>query len=245
MTSFDITFIGVGSAFSKIHNNNNILIEVNNKKYLIDCGIKTPQALHDMGIQLNDIDGIIISHIHADHTGGLEEVGFMGKFILNKKFKLIIADDLVKPLWDNTLSGGMRDSDDGQVTLEDYFEIVPYDDLMKFNVESLDILPIKTIHVNELKPNYSFLLDDRVFYSSDMLFDEALLTEIKEVEVIFHDVQFFKGGVHCSLEELETLPSEIRQKIKLMHYGDNFKDFEQKVQELNMRFVNQGEKFTF
>lgn len=121
LINFDITFIGVGSAFSKIHNNNNVLIEVENKKYLLDCGIKTPQALHDMGIQLKDIDGIIISHIHADHTGGLEEVGFMGKFVLNKKFKLIIAEDLVKLLWDNTLLGGMKDDAAGQVTLEDYF----------------------------------------------------------------------------------------------------------------------------
>jgi hypothetical protein len=48
------------------------------------------------------------------------------------------------------------------------------------------------------------------------------------VEVIFHDCQFYTGGVHTSLDELITLPEEIRRKTYLVHYGDNFKDFIQK-----------------
>ena len=39
-------------------------------------------------------------------------------------------------------------------------------------------------------------------------------------EVIFHDCQFFKGGVHASLEELATLPASVKAKTWLMHYGD-------------------------
>lgn len=245
MSKFKLTFVGVGSAFSKIHNNNNVLIEIDSKKYLLDCGIKTPQALHNMGIELKDIEGVIVSHIHADHTGGLEELGFMGKFVLNKKFKLFISDDLVDPLWNNSLSGGMEDDTDGKRSLGDYFDISLFNDLDKFEVSGLSILPIKTVHVNKDKPSYSFIFNNKVFFSADILFEEELLLTLDSMETIFHDVQFFKGGVHCSLDELETLPENIREKIKLMHYSDNFKDFKDRAEKSKMTFVNQGEIFNF
>ncbi len=41
---------------------------------------------------------------------------------------------------------------------------------------------------------------------------------------MFHDVQFFPGAVHAPLEELKTLPKEIRKKMHLIHYADNWKD---------------------
>ena len=43
--------------------------------------------------------------------------------------------------------------------------------------------------------------------------------------------QFFAGGVHASLEELNQLPVEYKNKIYLTHYGDNWEDFVDKVKE--------------
>lgn len=52
------------------------LIEVDGKKILFDTGssdlfIKNAEA---MGIALDDIDGVVLSHGHGDHTGGLEHL---------------------------------------------------------------------------------------------------------------------------------------------------------------------------
>jgi hypothetical protein len=41
-------------------------------------------------------------------------------------------------------------------------------------------------------------------------------------EVMFHDTQLYSGGVHASYEELMTLPDEVRKKMYLYHYGDNW-----------------------
>ena len=41
-------------------------------------------------------------------------------------------------------------------------------------------------------------------------------------EVMFHDTQLYKGGVDTSYEELMTLPDEVRGKMYLYHYGDNW-----------------------
>ncbi len=53
-----------------------ILVEVNGLRILMDTGL-TFSAVHNaqlMGIDLATIDRIILSHGHADHTGGLREV---------------------------------------------------------------------------------------------------------------------------------------------------------------------------
>ncbi len=53
------------------------LVEVDNKKYLFDVGYSGICVLNnarELGINLKDIDGIILSHGHYDHTDGLEVV---------------------------------------------------------------------------------------------------------------------------------------------------------------------------
>ena len=250
MSNFKIRVIGTGSAFTKTQCHTSVLTEINNKKYLIDCGFKVPQTLHDMGIGLSEIDGVIISHIHADHTGGLEELGFMGLFVLNKKFDLFIAEDLVEELWDKTLAGGMEQLGEGNIAkLETFFNVKKFKDLESFDVDGLKVLPIKTLHVNSKKPSYSFVIDKKVFYSADMKFDKTLIELIYEsgVRFFFHDCQLFeqKDGVHASLEELSTLPEEIRVNIKAMHYGDNYKDFEDKFKEYKIERAKQNDVFEF
>jgi len=53
-----------------------ILVEVNETRILMDTGLSF-SAVHNaqlMGIDLSTIDCIVLSHGHADHTGGLREV---------------------------------------------------------------------------------------------------------------------------------------------------------------------------
>jgi ribonuclease BN (tRNA processing enzyme) len=76
-----ITFIGSGSAFTTNNYHSNILITSNNKNLLIDCGSDARFALKEAGYSFNDIDGIFVSHLHADHIGGLEWLGLTNKFV--------------------------------------------------------------------------------------------------------------------------------------------------------------------
>ena len=51
-----------------------LLIELENEKYLFDTGpgLSLPYNLKSLGKNLDGLDGIIISHGHYDHTGGLK-----------------------------------------------------------------------------------------------------------------------------------------------------------------------------
>lgn len=54
---------------------NSSLIEISGQRILIDCGIgakKIVHALHYFGISPHDIDAIIVTHEHNDHTRGID-----------------------------------------------------------------------------------------------------------------------------------------------------------------------------
>ncbi|ALS21480.1 MULTISPECIES: MBL fold metallo-hydrolase [Paenibacillus] len=226
--SLQIQMIGTGSAFAKNFYNNNALIHADGFTLLIDCGITAPRALYELGIPLDRIDAVLISHIHADHVGGLEELAFQYRYVFKRKIKLLVPAPLEAVLWEHTLRGGLENKAEGLVGLNDYFEVAALAERTPTSIHpklTVELLP--TDHIPG-KASYSFLLNGKVFYSADMRFSKTLLTGLHEqgCEVILHDCQLFcPGTVHACLDELLTLPEEVQEKVLLMHYGDNMSEF--------------------
>ncbi|HZT50921.1 MAG TPA: MBL fold metallo-hydrolase [Stellaceae bacterium] len=68
----EVTFIGCGDAFgSGGRFNTCFLVSGAHCRLLIDCGASSLVALKQRGIDPNGIDGIVLSHLHGDHFGGL------------------------------------------------------------------------------------------------------------------------------------------------------------------------------
>jgi ribonuclease BN (tRNA processing enzyme) len=239
----NIKMIGTGSAFAKKYDNNNAIIESNGFRLLVDCGITLPKALHQQGYTFSELDAVLISHIHGDHVGGLEEYAFQMMFKYNRKPVLFIAESLIEPLWENTLRGGL--TQEPLDKLEHFFEVRP----LKPNIEielhpGLTVKLIQTKHIPN-KPSYSFLFNNSFFYSADMRFDPLLLQQLVDegITTIYHDCQLEAPGVvHASLEELLSLPEEIQRKTWLMHYGDAIEQFEGRTG--HMRIVEQHRQYT-
>jgi glyoxylase-like metal-dependent hydrolase (beta-lactamase superfamily II) len=231
--------LGTGSAFAKAFYNNNALLDFQGAKLLVDCGHTAPRALKELGIGFNEIDAVLITHIHADHIGGLEELAFQSKFFFNRKPVLYISEDLIEPLWQHSLRGGLEQDDCSKI--DDYFEIRPLQANVPREVfPGLRVELLLTPHIPG-KNSYSILFNDYFFYTSDMVFNRELLERLvreRGVAVIFHDCQLHPPGtVHADLNSLLTLPEELQQRIYLMHYGDDQPQFVGKTGR--MKFVEQ------
>ncbi|MBP3964319.1 MBL fold metallo-hydrolase [Paenibacillus lignilyticus] len=244
MSRLDIQMLGTGSAFAKTYFNTNALFYTDRHTLLLDCGTTALLSMHQLGKSVNEIDAVLISHIHADHIGGLEEFAFQMKFVYNRKPKLFIHESLVNSLWESSLKGGLLQ--DECAALEDYFEVLP----LQTGV-STELLPgfvVQAIHTEHIpnKLSYSFLINENFFYSADMRFNPDLLEQLVQqgVQTIFHDCQLKPPGVvHASLQELQSLPAYIQERIWLMHYDDSKpKDLDK---EGVMRFVEQHKRYTF
>ncbi len=68
----ELRFVGTGDAFgSGGRFNTCFLVTSATSRFLIDCGASSLVALKQQGIDLDSIDGVVLSHLHGDHFGGL------------------------------------------------------------------------------------------------------------------------------------------------------------------------------
>jgi ribonuclease BN (tRNA processing enzyme) len=166
-----IRFVGVGSAFAgRELGQSNMVVEADNGKLLlIDCGTRSQDMLEDAyGItnaDLGRIDGVYISHAHADHVGGLEWLALCTFFNPTlPRPKLYCEPQLMEELWEDSLRGGLRTLQGPKVaTLETYFECIPTPvNGGGFVWEGVHMEPVQVVHVVsgfKIQHCYSLLLD--------------------------------------------------------------------------------------
>src|SRR5574337_1259903 len=87
-----LTIVGSGDAFgSGGRLNTCFLLETTKATLLLDCGASALPALKGQGIDPNRVDGIILSHLHGDHFGGLPFFLLDGQFLSRREKPLLIA----------------------------------------------------------------------------------------------------------------------------------------------------------
>jgi ribonuclease BN (tRNA processing enzyme) len=236
---YKIQFIGVGSAFTsrEYYQSNALIHSSTGKKLLIDCGSHAQFALEELGINNGnlgqEIDGVYISHLHADHIGSMEWLALVTYFNPNsKRPKLYSVQSLMSDLWNRSLRGGLETLEGKIANLTDYFECYPVRINSSFVWENIRFTPFQTVHVvsgMKIQHSYGLLINEigsehTVFFSTDMQFAPYQMRKFYEqADLIFHDCETapFKSGVHAHYEDLNTLPKSLKKKMWLYHYQPN------------------------
>ncbi len=236
---YKIQFIGVGSAFTTrdYYQSNALVISSTGKKLLIDCGTHAQFALEELGINNsnigNEIDGVYISHLHADHIGSMEWLALVTYFNPGfKRPKLFGIQSLMADLWNRSLRGGLETLEGKLANLTDYFECHPVRINSSFIWEGIKFTPVQTVHVvsgMKIQHSYGLIINElgskkTVFFSTDTQFAPYQMRRFYETsDLILHDCETapFKSGVHAHYDDLNGLPESIKNKMWLYHYQPN------------------------
>lgn len=87
-----ITIIGSGDAFGSGGRFNTCLqVDAGEERLLLDCGASSLVAMNKAGIDRNRLSGVLVTHFHADHFGGLPIFLLDAQFRSHRTQPLLIA----------------------------------------------------------------------------------------------------------------------------------------------------------
>jgi ribonuclease BN (tRNA processing enzyme) len=234
---FDLIMLGVGSAFTIPGSDfnlcdwqSNILIRKNDKNLLLDCGSDIRFSYTEAGYRLTEINGIYVSHLHADHVGGIEGVAFSNFFSYpQKRPTLFSAASLVGPLWNQSLKGGLESIEGRRMDLTGYFDVhrIPKNGFFIWEGIRFDL--VQVVHVmaeRSIKHSYGLMISEnsnspKIFWTSDTQFcPNQIRSFYTSADLILQDCETspFHSGVHAHYEELKTLDPAVKAKMHLYHY---------------------------
>lgn len=219
--------LGVGDAFSARYYSSSMIVEHEGQRLLIDCPHPIRKMLKEAApnLDLGDLQGCVLTHLHADHASGLEGLGYFTFFVHRSKMRLLVHPDVARRLWHGHLAAGMEQlmrSADFVIEpreLDDYFEMLPLSTEAAVQLGPFSIECRKTIHHIPTTALRITAGGRRFAYSADTAFDPSLIAWLEEADLVVHETNL---GVHTPYEKLAALPAATRQKMRLIHFTDFF-----------------------
>ncbi len=234
-----IIVTGVGDAFSARSFGSSAVIEAPGGGLVaIDCPghvlamYRDASAFSGIAIDLARLDDILLTHLHGDHSNGLESVGFLRRYLSEtpRPPRVHALPEVLDRLWEK-LAPAM---DGSGSSLEDYFTPMPLEPGSRREVAGMEVECRRSRHSI---PTAGFLIRDGsscLGWSGDTEFERAHVDWLDSACVIVHECgQEFK---HTAWAELDALPDAIKAKIRLIHIPDGVQ-----TPEGPMRPLVQGE----
>lgn len=228
MSGLHLLVLGVGDAFSAEHYSTCLALLAEGRWLLVDCPhpirkmMREASARSGVPFDVDQVEAVALTHLHADHASGLEGLGLFSHFVLGRRARLAVHPDVARRLWDGHLAAGMEalhGPERGATarTLDDFFEVISLADAGVARVGPFEIECRRTRHHVPTTALRIRASGRCVAYSADTEFDPDLVDWLLHADLAIHEVGF---GIHTPLERLSQLPPAARAKMRLAHFPD-------------------------
>jgi len=219
-----VKFLGTGDAFgSGGRHNTCFLVEGEKSSILIDCGASAMIAIRKFGVDPNSVGTIVLSHLHADHFGGLPFFILDGQLVSRRTRPLTIAGP---PGLNGRLEALMEAHFPGSSKVQrkfsiDLIELIP-EAPTTVGTEGLTVTAYTVMHPSGT-PSFALRLacDDKVLtYTGDTEWVDALTKAGQRADLLIAECYTFdrKLRFHLDYETLrEKLPLIGAKRVILTH----------------------------
>lgn len=223
--------LGVGDAFSRVHYSSSLAVEHEGFWMLVDCPHPLRKIMKESGdaagvpLDVDRIGGVVLTHLHADHCAGLEDLAYYSFFTVGRKVELYAHPKVLARVWENHLAAGMDqtlaaiDQPPVRRTMDDYFRVHPLSETEEVRAGPFLVTCRPTIHHIFTTAVRLRAGGRSLGCSADTAFDPTLIEWLARSDVIVHETNV---GLHTPYEKLLGLPEAVRRKIRLIHYPDAF-----------------------
>lgn len=222
-----LQFVGCGDAFGSGGRLNTCFhITGAGTNFLIDCGASSLVGLKGLGVALNDIQTILITHFHADHFGGLPFFLLDAQFFSKREAPLVIAGPPGLATW---LERYMEVSFPGSSRTKQRFELelIELEPAVPTTIGPLTVTAQLVRHGNPDGPFFALRVEAggrSVAYTGDTEWTESIIEAARGVDLFVAEAYFRDKQVplHLDLATLEThLPAIGAGRLILTHMSDN------------------------
>jgi ribonuclease BN (tRNA processing enzyme) len=232
LSGLRLLVLGVGDAFSALYYSSCLALEAEGTWLLIDCPHPIRKILREaalaagVGPTVEQVSALALTHLHADHSSGLEGLAFHARFLQGRRLPLLAHPDVLARLWDGHLSASMElcVQEPGGAPVrrdrDDFFEVHPLFEDTPVRTGPFTVHCRRTLHS---LPTTAFRIEAAgrtLGYSADTAFDPTLIDWLSFADLIVHETN--PGLMHTAYEDLARLPAPLRARMRLIHYPDAF-----------------------
>lgn len=222
--SFGLTVLGASHGFDPRGKTTGFLLWIGHRGILIDPPVDTTEHLREHGLMPKIIDGVILTHCHADHDSGV-----LAKLLEEGRVRLyttptILASFLRKY---SALSGIPMD------TLRRTFSFCPVTIGAPTVINGAELSFFYTLHSIPAIGFEAFYGGKSLAFSGDTLYEPDTIRMLADRGVLrperrdallgfpwHHSVVLHEAGVpplHTPVSSLAALPAEVKERLYLVH----------------------------
>jgi CRP-like cAMP-binding protein len=221
---FGLTVLGASHGFDPNGKTTGFLLWLGRRGILIDPPVDTSLLLRDMGVMPKVIDGVILTHCHADHDSGV-----FGKLLEEGRTRLYTTPTILGSFLRkySALSGISEEE------LRSTFTFSPVTIGAPTKIHGAELYFSYTLHSVPTIGFEAYYGGKSLAFSSDTLYEPDTIRKLCDAGVMtperrdalidfpwHHTLVFHEAGVpplHTPLAPLRALPDEAKERLYLVH----------------------------